>query len=46
MECKWQNFMKRDNLKEALISKSLIITMTKKASFLVITKKDYLNINS
>ncbi|CAA6805899.1 MAG: archaeal ATPase, fused to C-terminal DUF234 domain [uncultured Sulfurovum sp.] len=43
IECKWQNSLKRDKVKEDLIRKSSIIKTTKKASFLVVTKEDYLN---
>jgi len=43
IECKWQNSVKRDKVKEDLIRKSSIIKTIKKASFLVVTKEDYLN---
>ncbi|CAA6821010.1 MAG: archaeal ATPase, fused to C-terminal DUF234 domain [uncultured Sulfurovum sp.] len=43
IECKWQNKVNKDSVKEELIQKSSIVKHTKKSSFLVVTKEDYLN---
>ncbi|HHD81823.1 MAG TPA: ATP-binding protein, partial [Campylobacterales bacterium] len=46
IECKWQNAVNKDKVKEALIQKSSFIKNDKKTSFLVITKEDYLKSTS
>lgn len=42
IECKWQNSVKEESVKEKLILKSENIKHTKKSSYLVITKQEYL----
>ena len=43
VECKWQNSVNKDRVKEKLIAKSQIIKHQKVSSYLVISKEDYLN---
>jgi len=42
VECKWQNSVNKDRVKEKLIAKSQIIKHTKQSSYLVISKEDYI----
>lgn len=46
IECKWQNSVNKEKVKEALIEKSSLVKSRKQASFMVITKEDYLNTTS
>jgi AAA+ ATPase superfamily predicted ATPase len=43
IECKWQNSVNRQNVLNRLIQKSSAIKHNKKATFLVVTKDDYLS---
>jgi len=43
VECKWQNSVNKDRVKEKLIAKSQIIKHHKVSSYLVISKEDYMN---
>jgi AAA+ ATPase superfamily predicted ATPase len=45
IECKWQNSVNVEQIKEQLIAKSQLIKHQKRSSFLVITKKSYLEKN-
>ena len=42
IECKWQNRVDKEQVKYSLIQKSTIIKHEKKASYLVVSKDDYL----
>jgi len=43
IECKWQNSVNKQNIKNKLIVKSKDLVNNKEAFFLVVTKEDYLN---
>jgi AAA+ ATPase superfamily predicted ATPase len=45
IECKWQNSVNKERVKEALIEKSALVRSKKKSSFLIVSKEDYLNTN-
>ena len=42
VECKWQNSVNRERVKEVLIAKSALVKHRKKSFYLVVTKEDYL----
>ena len=42
IECKWQNSVKRERVKESLIVKSSLIKSTKNRFYLLVTKEDYI----
>ena len=42
IECKWQNSVNVDRIKEQLITKSALIKHNKRASYLVLCKKDFI----
>ena len=43
IECKWQNSVNEERIKEELIRKSALVKHDKEVSYLVMTKKRYLN---
>jgi AAA+ ATPase superfamily predicted ATPase len=43
IECKWQNSLNKQKIKEQLIQKSTLIQSDKNKSYLVVTKEDYLH---
>ena len=43
IECKWQNSVNEQHIKEELIRKSALVKHDKKVSYLMVTKKGYLN---
>ena len=44
VECKWQNSVNKERVKEGLIAKSMLVKHNKHSSFLVVSKGDYLGV--